>query len=695
MAGAKQSKMDESRKIYELTAQLLAAEGIKVVFTTGLQAPAMFDLETRVLYANQLADKQLHLTNGLIAHEIGHALYTNPTKKDMVLLQQFGGITKIFNIIEDGYQERRMCKKFRGVRKYLEEVFDELIAKDYKPGTESSRVAELLNVLNYNAKGIKYGCINPYPGYLLPDDRNLLIESEMIDDDLFINRWKLSIKLATALKKYDELTDEQLQQMAQQQAQGQGNGPNAGTGQGPNIAPSKKQKQQAAPQPGQQPGDEGDEGDGDAGGDLGLADGGGGPGSEDKGGSGATGGGSSLNEVDDYLKNELGDQSGFIDHHDKFTFKSGAPTYSVAPGSVIDEASVHLSSTDTRRSEMQRIAQEFQTNHTLQAAWLRHNREAKAVAHQLYSKFITAKTTSNIANTQYQKSGSLDTVRLTQYKITDDIFQKTSIKPDEPNHAYVIGLDFSGSMSGALLPLVWRMMELAHFSRLANVKLEVFLYTTTGYHGGVVKTRLAEAANTVMTGSVLIDVLKLNGLHTGDIDLALRNLWYLAINGGYGDFSMNGTNILEGTIYGHHRLTMLEAQRKTLIILTDGDDSSGFDVVYDVMGKQSRGGVGNLGDLLYNGVSVATLLQSNAINGLHSRSAITKLVNLFHRTTHGHKSLGIAYNNSSVAGKLDKIFSEGALVVQCDSAYHGGRGHELPYMRADNTFINEVLKALS
>ena len=208
-AGILANKYATLRETYELTAKLLAGENIAVVFCRNLPAPALFEMEKRILKINYLADDQIHLTTGLVAHEVGHALFTNPTKEDMKQLKK-RGFSHLFNAVEDGYQERKMCKAFPGSRKHLKTVFNHFFDDDPKAGKPSGKkIIDIVNVLNWNCKGVKHGSIKQYPDYVIPDDVMLLFEAENLNLPTFLERWEFIKRLSEALKKY-ALNDDEL-----------------------------------------------------------------------------------------------------------------------------------------------------------------------------------------------------------------------------------------------------------------------------------------------------------------------------------------------------------------------------------------------------------------------------------------------------------------------------------------------------
>ena len=49
------------------------------------------------------------------------------------------------------------------------------------------------------------------------------------------------------------------------------------------------------------------------------------------------------------------------------------------------------------------------------------------------------------------KTGVIDTNKLFKYKLTEDIFKKTTVIPEGKNHGLIMHIDWSGSMQHQML----------------------------------------------------------------------------------------------------------------------------------------------------------------------------------------------------------------------------------------------------
>lgn len=799
-------KFAQFRETYELTAQLLAGENISVVFTEGLKAPAQFDTVRRVLKINRLSEKQIHLTNGLVAHEVGHALFTNPTTKD---LKDVPYISHLFNTIEDGFQERMYCKKFPGAKKHLYDLFAYFFKGEGKLVADESKLSKLvviLNTLNFNCKGMKHGDYKQYPDFVEDDDIILLMEAEMLSDTNFRVRWEFSRKLSAALRKYSENAQDQKEadgdsgqgsgdeEQEQEMQEGGGNGEGGNqpllddeeqddknkndddnqdsdgdsnsddendednsdadkdgkSGKGDDDAEGDSDSDGDADSDSDKDGEgkdgKGKEGDDDADGDSDSdSDGKEGEGKgkgkgkgkgegdsdgdsdeesdsdSDKSGSAekdAKGGSGNapekftdqqLNDAMDELENEFNKHADDLnDHHKLMDLVDGNDVQYAAPDFQLlsDVAEFKDILEPQSKYAKDRIVQyeAEQPNEARQAdvVWQQHFVKAKKAAQFIFGQFNIKKSAMNLNQTQYRKSGALDPTRLCQYQLTDDIFMNVEIVPNQTNHGYVVVLDWSGSMGGSLLGLTHRIMELTYFALLAEVEIEVWLYTTND-NSNRNQNPKPSSYDKVWEGSKFIKVLNSKRITEFEVNKRLKALWLASYyfqgrgwhssgSNAFDGLSLGGTNILEGTVFGHGVLERIQAEKKTLFVLTDGQDSSSFDHVLQSNGGVSRSMYG-VDDLQFHGTTISNLVRSIgagsvAQNGI--RPATTRALTDFYRTI-GHQTICISWDcgHSGVRENEYKFGGTGSVLnVSTTNAPKDD------YVEVDNIFIKQLVESL-
>ena len=110
-----------------LLSKLLAEENVDIEFRPS--ATASFDLVKRVIYLPELkANLSENISFGFIVHEIGHALFT---PIDDWLDAVTDENKSLLNIIEDSRIERKIVRKYPGVKRDLISGYQELLTIDF------------------------------------------------------------------------------------------------------------------------------------------------------------------------------------------------------------------------------------------------------------------------------------------------------------------------------------------------------------------------------------------------------------------------------------------------------------------------------------------------------------------------------------------------------------------------------------
>jgi hypothetical protein len=108
------SLLDRFNDSKRAVANLMARENITVQVVDGAKT-AMFDTVRRVLTIPNWRDMTVDQCDLLIAHEIGHALFTNTSFIKNLKDQPSKGLHSYFNIVEDARIERKMKNSFPGL----------------------------------------------------------------------------------------------------------------------------------------------------------------------------------------------------------------------------------------------------------------------------------------------------------------------------------------------------------------------------------------------------------------------------------------------------------------------------------------------------------------------------------------------------------------------------------------------------
>lgn len=98
----------------------------------------------------------------------------------------------------------------------------------------------------------------------------------------------------------------------------------------------------------------------------------------------------------------------------------------------------------------------------------------------LVKEFEMKKSAAEYRRTSEATSGDLNPRKLYAYKLTDDIFRKMEITPEDKNHGMVLLLDWSGSMTHVIGDTLDQVMNLVMFCRRVQIPFHVFAFTN-GY----------------------------------------------------------------------------------------------------------------------------------------------------------------------------------------------------------------------
>ena len=108
-------------------------------------------------------------------------------------------------------------------------------------------------------------------------------------------------------------------------------------------------------------------------------------------------------------------------------------------------------------------------------------RSEQPTVKNLVKQFELRKAADEHKRTMISKSGRLDTVKMIDYKWSEDIFAKNTIVREGKNHGIVIFVDWSGSMGDVIEPVMKQALTLAMFAQQANIPFEVFAFSDRPY----------------------------------------------------------------------------------------------------------------------------------------------------------------------------------------------------------------------
>lgn len=111
---------------------------------------------------------------------------------------------------------------------------------------------------------------------------------------------------------------------------------------------------------------------------------------------------------------------------------------------------------------------------------LKFRSENLPVIATMANEFDRRKAADLHLRTRLSETGSINPRRLSQYKFSDDIFNKIAVVKEGKNHGIIMIIDWSGSMGDVLSNTVKQVLNLVLFCRKINIPFEVYAFSDQG-----------------------------------------------------------------------------------------------------------------------------------------------------------------------------------------------------------------------
>lgn len=445
-------------------ARLMATENLTIQHKK--VATASFDVKQRILNLPIWNDMNNTMYEGLIGHEVGHALYTpyeewkdfiieNPTLKDCA------------NILEDARIEKKIKAKFPGMKKTFFNMYDELNYKDFF-GIKDKDLSSygLLDRINlYFKLGTRVELT--FSDYEM-DFVNRVAATETFDDVL-----KLSLELSDFTKNEETNTDFDDINCDEDPS---------------NEDPSDDSETfEGSPNGPKDDSNDSDNGEDDA------ADGE--DGEDDE----------SEDDFDDSDNDEDDDSEGENDDSENNDLESKTQrrfddkmsnlndTYAKNP-IYVDLPNVKVKNITLGYKAIGKKLNEFYSINTNYNAWVEDSSPARIaiddeiiswkkdtvpVVNYMVKEFEMKQAASAHKRTSIGKTGVLDTNKMHAYSYEEDIFKRVASVRDGKSHALCIYVDWSGSMQDKLLSTAKQTMTLIMFAKKIGIPFRVYAFSNS------------------------------------------------------------------------------------------------------------------------------------------------------------------------------------------------------------------------
>ena len=450
-------------------ARLMATENLIV---EQRQVPtAFFDIKNRVLTVpvlnGNLSNEVIDL---LLGHEVGHALET-PERGWHDSVVDLKVNRSILNVCEDARIEKKIKRKFPGIRISFVKGYRELMEMDFF-GTEGRN----LNSMNFIDRINLYTKGGAAQGIDFTSEEYELVR-EVEDAETFEETVAVAMKIQKFMKEQAEKPKTRPQKIEKVEGDEESD-ENLGDSVPMDFDLSDAQdqeKSEAKPKEGEpKEGDlttgssgkeeEAEEKDGEA--------------PQETGGTGSAGSEDAKieSETDNSFREK--EKQLYSGEKRKDVMYSNIPE--LIPENIVIDHKTLISEVERHNSDP--IRKEWFYPEKMRQNFNKFRNESNKVVSYLVKEFEMRKNAEQQTRAKVSKTGELNMSKIHEFKFTDDIFARMTKVPNGKSHGLVMFIDWSGSMCDHMNPTVKQLLNLVMFCKKVNIPYEVYAFTTGRMH---------------------------------------------------------------------------------------------------------------------------------------------------------------------------------------------------------------------
>ena len=446
-------------------AKLLATEDL--IIENKQVETAMFNVETRVLTL-PMWDAEVNVYDMLVAHEVGHALFT-PNKDPRK------GIPQTFiNVTEDARIEKLMKRKYEGLPKTFYGGYNQLYKDDFFDlvGVDIDRM-NLADRINLHFK------IGPFMGIQFNEEEQIIVDAtanaETFEDaedaaEMLYNYCKQELAEQEAQQKKEEEEFEAMMKMEGNNSDGDDMNEDVFESYNEEQLDNDTEEGEGTPKSGRP--------------DLGEHD----------------------TEYDDIDHTVTGNEaSGPPEQDSEPQVRTDTALAKAIKDLVNDEAQpneyielpeLNLNTVINPNAAVHAYIEDYWRQYEtdrknynegyeylledyarVEQAYQKYRKEAQKEVNYLVKEFECKKAADSYARATVSKTGVLDCTKLHTYKYNEDLFKKVTTLADGKNHGLVFILDWSGSMANCLMDTLKQLYNLVWFCRKVGIPFKVYAFT--------------------------------------------------------------------------------------------------------------------------------------------------------------------------------------------------------------------------
>ena len=217
-----------------------------------------------------------------------------------------------------------------------------------------------------------------------------------------------------------------------------------------------------------------------------------------------------------------------------------------------------------------------------------YKKTAQKSVNYLVKQFEMRKSADQYSRAGISKTGVINTNKLHNYKITEDIFKKITVIPDGKNHGLVFHVDWSGSMQTVLMDTLKQLYNLIWFCRKVSIPFEVYAFQSgsTNVTKSFYETTTKDDLHSIIV-SKDVKFLQLfsSEMNNRILDMQMKLVWaqcFGMVSHGYAHgycshYGLGGTPLAEAVIATPQLVDNFvrreNVQKVNVVFLTDGESN--------------------------------------------------------------------------------------------------------------------------
>ena len=492
--------------------KLLAEEDLQVTYKT--VPTAHFDVKAREVVLPIWKDKSEAVMDMMSLHEVGHALYTEPTLIDKGIEKEVKH--SFLNVLEDVRIEKMIQEKYLGSVKVFKKAYTELLDKDFfnikDKDLSKLNLIDRINMHYKNVPNVPFDdneleWVEKANQTKTPDDvLNLAVElqewmynqqKDTESDEMF----KMDIQMGD--ESEDESEDEKEENKSSNIESQDTDDTEESEDESSGSSNTKSTEDNT---------DDKEE-------------------SEDKGfaksneGQELFDGIESVTDANYMMKQEMASDKDAVSH----------VTLNI-PKINLDKAIIDYKDINKELTTFYKEKCKGSKDNTKYMQWIvedikRFEKEQKPVISYMVKEFEMRKAADLYKRSTVSKTGSLNMDKLHSYSYNEDIFLKMNVEPGATNHGLVMFVDWSGSMSDNFHNTLKQTLNLVWFCKRVNIPFEVYGFTNQYSHGETstrnVKAQTPKQNDLVVDECTLLNLLS-SRANKNEFQESLVNFWAIS-----------------------------------------------------------------------------------------------------------------------------------------------------------------------